>query len=125
MINIRQLHRYEIFITLIFILLHVMPYFTDVMHMIYNRASLVPSVAIILMSAKLFKRLPVVYSYVIIYIYFIYRISTYIDLKFPLGNIARGDLLDINYGLVSSISYHIHYSYCCYNPVILSEYFAR
>ena len=112
--NIRQLHRYEIFITVIFIILTVMPYLTDVMQMVYSRASLIPSVAIILMSSKVFKRLPVVYSFVIIYIFFIYRISTYIDLDFPLENIAKGDLLNFNYGLVSSIFYHLLNNYCCY-----------
>ena len=87
---------------------------TDVMQMAYGRASLVPSIMILLMSAKLFKRLPVVYSFVIIFIFFVYRTSTYIDLDFPLENIAKGNLLNFNYGLVSSMLYHLLDTYCCY-----------
>ena len=104
----KHLHDYEVYILMLFVILNTMQYITNDIAALYTRAGLVPAIGIILISVQILKRFNPIYSVIFVGIIFVSRMFTYIvdDLGFPFINIAKGDFLSPNYGLISSILFY-------------------
>jgi hypothetical protein len=105
-VNYKYIKNYEAFALYAFIVVTTMPYVANEMAILYYRASIVPLTLLALMSIKSLTKLPIIYTLFFVVIIFTVRMLTFISGSFPnLNQVAKGDFLNLNYGLLSSLFY--------------------
>ena len=105
-VNYKYIKNYEAFALYAFIVITTMPYIANDMAIFYYRASIAPLILLAMMSIKSLKKLPIIYTLFFVVIIFIARMLTFISGGFAnLNQVAKGDFLNFNYGLLSSLFY--------------------
>lgn len=105
-VNYKYIKNYEAFALYAFIVITTMPYISNDMAIFYYRASIAPLILLVMMSIKSLKKLPIIYTLFFVVIIFIARMLTFISGGFAnLNQVAKGDFLNFNYGLLSSLFY--------------------
>jgi hypothetical protein len=106
--NWKYLQSYEVFAIMAFIVIEVVQFNFNVIGILFTRAALIPHVLFLFISTKVLLRLRSIYIFYFVCLVFFIRIfkMQYHNLYYQLENIAKGDLINPNYGLITSIIYY-------------------
>jgi len=104
--NYKYIKNYEAFALFAFIVVTTMPYIANDMAILYYRASQAPLILLVMMSIRSLIKLPIIYTLFFVVIIFTARMFTIMQaLQTDFSKVAKGDFLNLNYGLFNSLFY--------------------